>query len=79
MVWNFSGGWFEDIRANFKLNIDSIKGNDNYIWNDDIKLAFQTRNLNQTFKEIVNMCRINNFTIELKIHLSNKNIILFKN
>jgi len=64
---------------NFKLNIDSIKGNDNYIWNDDIKLAFQTRNLNQTFKEIVNMCRINNFTIELKIHLSNKNIILFKN
>ena len=64
---------------NFKLSIDDIKGNDNYIWNDDIKLAFQTRNLNQTFKEIVNMCRINNFTIELKIHLSNKNIILFKN
>lgn len=64
---------------NFKLSIDDIKGNDNYIWNDDIKLAFQTRNLNHTFKEIVNMCKINKFTIELKINLKNKNIILFKN
>lgn len=64
---------------NFKLSIDDIKGNDNYIWNDDIKLAFQTRNLNQAFKEIVNMCKINKFTIELKINLENKNIILFKN
>ena len=64
---------------NFKLSIDDIKGNDNYIWNDDIKLAFQTRNLNQAFKEIVNMCKINKYNIELKIHLNNKNIILFKN
>ena len=64
---------------NFKLSIDDIKKNDNYIWNDDIKLAFQTRNLNHAFKEIVNMCKINNFTIELKINLENKNIILFKN
>jgi hypothetical protein len=63
---------------NFKLSIDDIKGNDNYIWNDDIKLAFQTRNLNQAFKEIVNMCKINKFTIELKINLENKNIILYK-
>lgn len=64
---------------NFKLSIDDIKGDDNYIWNDDIKLAFQTRNLNHTFKEIVNMCKINKFTIELKINLKNKNIILYKN
>jgi hypothetical protein len=63
---------------NFKLSIDDIKGNDNYIWNDDIKLAFQTRNLNHAFKEIVNMCKINKFTIDLKINLDNKNIILFK-
>ena len=64
---------------NFKLSIDDIKGDDNYIWNDDIKLAFQTRNLNHTFKEIANMCKINKFTIELKINLKNKNIILYKN
>jgi hypothetical protein len=64
---------------NFKLSIESIKGGDNYIWNDDIKLAFQTRNLNHAFKEIVNMCKINKFTIELKINLKNNIIILFKN
>jgi hypothetical protein len=64
---------------NFKLSIDDIKGSDNYIWNDDIKLAFQTRNLNHAFKEIANMCKINKYTIELKINLNNKIVILFKN
>jgi hypothetical protein len=64
---------------NFKLSIDDIKGSDNYIWNDDIKLAFQTRNLNHAFKEMVNMCKINKYTIELKINLNNKIVILFKN
>lgn len=63
---------------NFKLSIDSIKGDDSYIWNEDIKLAYQTRNLNNTFKEIVNMCKINKFNLELKIILKNKIIILFK-
>jgi len=63
---------------NFKLDIDSIKGDDSYIWNEEINLAFQTRNLNHTFKEIVNMCKINNYKINLKIKLSNDNIILFR-
>ena len=63
---------------NFKLSIESIKGDDSYIWNEDINLAFQTRNFNHVFKEIVNMCKINKFTIELKINLKNKKIILFK-
>jgi hypothetical protein len=64
---------------NFKLSIESIKGDDSYIWNEDINLAFQTRNYNHAFKEIVNMCKINNYPIELKINLKNKIIILFKN
>jgi hypothetical protein len=63
---------------NFKLSIDSIKGDDTYIWNEDINLAFQTRTFNHVFKEIVNMCKINKFTIELKINLKNNNIILYK-
>ena len=64
---------------NFKLSIESIKGDDSYIWNEDINLAFQTRNFNHAFKEMVNMCKINNFKIELKINLKTKIIILFKN
>jgi len=64
---------------NFKLSMDSIKGDESYVWNDDIKLAFQTRNVNHAFKEIVNMCKINKFTIELKIKLKNNDIILYKN
>jgi len=64
---------------NFKLSMDSIKGDDSYVWNDDLKLAFQTRNVNHAFKEIVNMCKINKFTIELKIKLKDNNIILYKN
>lgn len=64
---------------NFKLSIESIKGDDRYIWNEDINLAYQTRNFNHAFKEIVNMCKINKFIIELRINLKNKIVILFKN
>jgi len=63
---------------NFKLDVDSIKGDDSYIWNEEINLAFQTRSYNNAFKEIVNMCKINKYNIILKIKLNNDNIILFK-
>ena len=63
---------------NFKLDVDSIKGDDSYIWNEEINLAFQTRSYNNAFKEIVNMCKVNKFDIILKIKLSNDNIISFK-
>jgi hypothetical protein len=63
---------------NFKLDVDSIKGDDSYIWNEEINLAFQTRSYNNAFKEIVNMCKVNKYDIILKIKLSNDNIILFK-
>jgi len=63
---------------NFKLNIDSVNTDNTYIWNDEINLAFQTRSFNHAFKEIVNLCKINNFKLILKIRLINNNIILFK-
>jgi len=63
---------------NFKISMDSIKGDDSYIWNEDINLAFQTRNFNHVIKEMINMCKVNKYTIELKINLKNRNIILFK-
>jgi hypothetical protein len=63
---------------NFKLNIDSIKEDDSYIWNEEINLAFQVKNFNYVMKEIINMCKINDFKIELKINLKNRIIILFK-
>jgi hypothetical protein len=63
---------------NFKLNIDSIKEDDTYIWNEEINLAFQVKNFNYVMKEIINMCKINEFKIELKINLKNRIIILFK-
>ena len=63
---------------NFKLDVESINGDDSYIWNEEINLAFQTRSYNNAFKEIVNMCKINKYNIILKIKLNNDNIILFK-
>ena len=63
---------------NFKLSIDSIKEDDTYIWNEEINLAFQVRNFNYVIKEIINMCKINNYNIELKINLKNRIVIFFK-
>jgi hypothetical protein len=61
---------------NIKLNIDNIEGeSSNYTWVDDLNFAFQPKNTNKTLKEIINMCKLNNFTIQLNIKLENDNCI----
>ena len=61
---------------NIKLNIDNIEGEaSNYTWIDDLNFAFQPKNTNKTMKEIINMCKLNNFNIQLNIKLENDNCI----
>jgi hypothetical protein len=60
---------------NIKLSIENIDGDSNYTWIDDLNFAFQPKNTNKTMKEIINMCKLNNFTIEITIKLENDNCI----
>ena len=49
-----------------------------YSWCDDIQMSFQNKDAKGTLKEILNMVRVNNFSINLTIKLKTGRIIHFK-
>ena len=52
---------------NFKLTNE--KGEHGYNWNDSIRMSFQSKDSMGTLKEIINMVKVNKFTIKLSIKL----------
>lgn len=63
----------------FNMKLTNENGKNGYIWYDDLKLSIQSKNANNSIKEIFNMVDINNYSITLKIQLVNDNIINYKN
>lgn len=61
---------------NIKLTKENTKG---YTWNDELGFSFQSKDAKGTLKEIIHMCNLNNYSIEIKIELENKKIINYKN
>jgi len=61
---------------NFKLTNEN--GEKGYNWCDDIHMSFQNKNATGTLKEILNMVKVNNFSINLTIKLDTGRIIYFK-
>jgi len=61
---------------NFKLTKEN--GEKGYKWCDDIHMSFQNKDARGTLKEIVNMVKVNKFTIELSIKLETGRIVHFK-
>ncbi len=61
---------------NFKLTNES--GEDGYKWCRHINMSFQNKDATGTLKEILNMVRVNNLTIELSIKLQTGRIVHFK-
>lgn len=61
---------------NIKLTKENTKG---YTWNDELGFSFQSKDAKETLKEIIHMCNLNNYSIEIKIELENKKIINYKN
>jgi len=62
----------------FNMKLTNENGENGYIWYDDLKLSIQSKNANNSIKEIFNMVDINNYSITLKIQLVNNNIINYK-
>jgi hypothetical protein len=69
----------EKIRDNttfkIKLTNENTKG---YRWSKELKYSFQSKDAKGTLKEIIHMCDVNCYNIEIKIQLENGNIINFK-
>jgi len=61
---------------NFKLTKEN--GEKGYKWCDDISMSFQSKDARGTLKEILNMVKVNKFTIELSIKLETGRIVHFK-
>ena len=60
---------------NMRLTDDNENG---YRWCKDLKIAFQSKDANGTFKEILNMIKLNKYQIYICIQLKNKEIVFFK-
>ena len=66
--------------SNTTFNIRLTNDNENgYRWCKDLKIAFQGKDANGTFKEILNMIKLNKYQIYICIQLKNKEIVFFKN
>ena len=61
---------------NFKLTNEN--GEKGYRWCDGICMSFQNKDANGTLTEIINMVKVNKFTIELSIKLETGRIVHFK-
>ena len=61
---------------NFKLSKEN--GEKGYKWCSDINMSFQNKDANGTLKEIINMIKVNNMTINLCIKLDTGKILYFK-
>ena len=61
---------------NFKLTNEN--GEKGYNWCSDINMSFQNKEASKTLKEILNMIKVNNLTINLCIKLETGRIVYFK-
>ena len=59
---------------NFKLTEE--RGEKGYNWNDDINMSYQSKKTNDTMCEIINMCVLNGFSLNIKIILKNNDTII---
>ena len=62
----------------FNIKLNDQQGKNGYRWCEDIHMSFQSKNARGTLKEILNMIKVNKFTIELSIKLETGIIIHFK-
>ena len=70
----------KDILLKTTLNIKLTNENreKGYQWCDDIRMSFQNKDATGTLREILNMVRVIDFTIELSIKLKTGRIVHFK-
>lgn len=59
---------------NFKLTNEKLNG---YEWCEPLRMSFQNKCANGSFKEILRMLEVNQYTIRIRLQLSTGKIVLF--
>ena len=62
----------------FNVKLTNENGEKGYTWNSDINMSFQGKDSNGTMKEIINMVKLNNYTLSICIKLETERIIHYK-
>lgn len=66
------------ILQNTEFNIKLVETNElGYSWCQDLNMSIQGKDANLTFKEIIRMIKLMNFSMEIKIKLKNEEVIHF--
>ena len=63
--------------STFKFILATERCPKDYCWCDDINMSFETNEVKEIFKEILNMVKVNNYSINLTIKLETGKIIHF--
>ena len=62
----------------FNMKLTNHNGLNGYKWCPKLNLSIQHKDTNNTVKEILNMIKINNYSIKINIKLETNYIIKFK-
>ena len=63
----------------FNYELENKHGEKGYVWCEDIKVSFQGKDANSTFKEILKMVKINKMNIYISIELKTGENIYYEN
>ena len=62
----------------FNMKLTNENDNKGYHWHPELKLSIQNKDANHTVKEILNMIKVNSYTIKICIQLETGKIIKYK-
>jgi hypothetical protein len=55
--------------TSFRFEQEDMKGDKGYKWCKDLKMSMQSKCASDTFKEIVKMCKLLHYTLDIQIQL----------
>ena len=62
----------------FTFSLKDESENNMLVWYEEINMYVATKDANNTFKELLNMIKINNYSITISIKLKEGRVIQFK-
>jgi hypothetical protein len=62
----------------FTFSLKDESENNMLVWYEEINMYVATKDANNTFKELLNMIKINNYSIKISIILKEGRVIQFK-
>jgi len=65
--------------SSFNFKLSNENGENGYTWCPEINMSFQSKDSNNSMKEIIRMCNISKYNIQITIKLEDERTIFFSN